>query len=108
MSYRIVAFAAFWDLLLAIMWGAAFGLMKAIFLHPYIYQDIRFEVNDSDAATTEGYKRFVNHWKTMMDGAWINLAGLILFLISAAMGFILLCIGRRSAGSARGGKASYV
>lgn len=81
--------------------------MRAIFLHSYTNKDEHFQVSDPKAET-ENYGKFVDRWKTMMNGAWINLAGLILFLISAVMGFILLFIGRRSAGSGRGGKASYV
>lgn len=80
-----------------IMWGAAFGLMKAIFLRSYQKSDPKFYHTGSDNEND-----FLNHWNTMMSAAYINLAGLILFLISAVMGIVMLFIGRRTS------KASYV
>ena len=41
----------------------------------------------------------------MKDILWINLAGMIIFLISAIMGAVLFFIGRRNA---RSGKAGFV
>lgn len=97
MSYRPVAFGAAWDIILMVMWGAAFGLMKAIFLRSYNDKDTKFyhtgSPDENDA---------IDHWNTMMSAAYINLAGLILFLISGVMGIIMIFIGRRTS------KASYV
>lgn len=97
MSYRPVAFGAPWDIILMVMWGAAFGLMKAIFLRSYQLNDPKFYHTGSDSE-----KDFLHHWNTMMSAAYINLAGLILFLISGVMGIVMIFIGRRTS------KASYV
>lgn len=96
MAYRPVALGAPWDIVLMVLWGAAFGLMKAIFLRSYSDSDEKFEVvkyNKDD---------FVNHWNTMVSSAYINLAGLVLFLISGVMGIILIFVGKKSS------KVSYV
>lgn len=97
LSYRPVAFGAAWDIILMIMWGAAFGLMKAVFLRYYQLGDEKFYITGKDDEND-----FLHHWNTMMSAAYINLAGLILFLISGVMGIMLIFIGRRTS------KASYV
>ncbi|KAK5073527.1 hypothetical protein LTR51_004106 [Lithohypha guttulata] len=85
-----------------ILWGVAFGLMKAVFMHNYDDEET-FKVSDPSAL--DHYDKYIGHWKTMMDGAWVNLAGLALFLISGTMGVLMWCVGRRTAGAVRGGKA---
>jgi len=50
--------------------------------------------------------RLVLHWNTMVQSAYINLAGLILFSISAATGFILFLVGHKSSTGGRG-KVNY-
>lgn len=74
-----------------ILWGAAFGLMKAVFLRSYEKGSTEFYHTGKDDLQDE-----MNHWNGMVSAAYINLAGLILFLISAVMGVVLLFIGRRS------------
>ena len=107
LSYRIVALGAIWDFILMLMYAAAFGLQKSVFYGHYDKKD-RFMVNDPKAGTDdEDYGKFLNHWKTMQNGAYINLAGLILFLISAIMGVVLFFIGKRTSRSSSG-KAQYV
>lgn len=66
--------------------------MKSIFLRSYERSDDRFAITGSD-----DYNDFVHHWERMMSAAYVNLAGCILFLISAVMGIVLLVVGRRSA-----------
>lgn len=103
LSYRPVALGAPWDLILMIFWAAAFGLMKAIFLKDYTNQDTLFEVNDPKPVDEH---KFRDNWNTMMQAAYINLAGLILFLISGLMGLVLFFLGRRTGKTS--GKAQYV
>ena len=105
LSYRIVALGAIWDFILMLMWAAAFGLQKAVFYGHYDKKTI-FHVSDPQAGD-EHYEKFLNHWKTMQNGAYVNLAGLILFLISAVMGVALFFMGKRTSRSS-GGKAQYV
>jgi len=101
LSYRPVALAAPWDIILAILWGVAFGLMKSIFLR--IHHD-----NDDKPIISgkENVAEFWAHWNTMVRSSYINLAGLILSLISGIMGLVLFFIGRRISGGGRS-KASY-
>ncbi|KAK5949444.1 hypothetical protein OHC33_009618 [Knufia fluminis] len=101
LSYRPVALGAPWDFILMVLWGAAFGLMKAIFLRSYRDDDDRFGHTGKD-----DYDDYVGHWDTMERSAYINLAGLALFLISGVMGLVLFFIGRRSSSGGRT-KASY-
>lgn len=99
LSYRPVAFAAPWDFLVFILWSAAFGLMRSIFIHNYAGDSTKFLVSNKDQ------KVFDSHWHSMTRAVWINLAGMILSLISAIMGAVLFFVGRRSGGR---GKANYV
>lgn len=98
LSYRPVSLAAPWDFIMFLLYSAAFGLMKAIFYHWHSPKDL-FDVSNPKRSV------FDDHWHTMMDICWINLAGMIVFLISSLMGCVLFCLGRRVSG---GSKASYV
>jgi len=104
LSYRPIALAAPWDIILMVLWGAAFGLMKAVFLKNYTDDAEKFLVNHD---SSDNYGHYKDHWYTMMNSAYINLAGLILFLISGVMGIVLFFIGRRSSSGGHT-KASYV
>ena len=87
--------AAPWDFVMFLLYSAAFGLMKAIFQKSYDNHDKTFHFHSHDASD----KNFDHHWHNMMDYTWINLAGMIIFLLSALMGAVLLFIGRGTARS---------
>jgi len=87
-----------------ILWGAAFGVMKTVFLRNYNDDDEKFLVHHD---SSDNYGHYKDHWNNMVNAAYIDLAGLILFLISGVMGLVLFFIGRRS-GSGGHTKASYV
>ena len=100
MSYRPVALAAPWDLVMFFLYCAAFGMMKAIFVDP---EYTEFSAPKGSAPVdTEQYK---DHFLRMRKILWVNLAGMVIFLISAGMGAALWWIGRRNS---RNGGASIV
>lgn len=75
--------------------------MKSIYLRSYFNNEDDFLVNDDDPVDVN---RFIDNWNTMERSAYINLAGLILFLFSAVMGFVILFLGRRISNSSSRGK----
>ena len=94
LSYRPVALAAPWDLIMFLMYSAAFGYMK----------DIRdkldggkeqFVTSDTDNG------KYIDHIQNMRHKMWINLVGMVLFIISAIMGAVLLWVGRKNSRAAR-------
>ncbi|KAK4944556.1 hypothetical protein LTR10_015990 [Elasticomyces elasticus] len=86
LSYRPVAFAAGWDLMMFILYSVAFGVMRAIFSNDHNESKAGMEVTDD--------KAFVEYAHKMRGNLWVNLAGMILFLISAIMGITLIITGR--------------
>ena len=85
-----------------LLYSAAFGLMKAIFYHSYNKNDkFQYHTKNGKAISDDTFDK---KWRNMEDYTWINLAGMIIFLISAVMGCVLFFLGRRTARS----KGSYV
>lgn len=85
LSYRPVAFAAPWDLTMFILYSIALGLMRAIFSAPYNLKDNVKVMDPKDPV-------FGYHWTDMMNYFWVDLAGMLLFLVSAIMGAALVSL----------------
>ncbi|ETI22658.1 hypothetical protein G647_06734 [Cladophialophora carrionii CBS 160.54] len=86
LSYRPVALACPWDIVMFFI--AAFYIMRNVnskFLtEPFHHVD---QYNDG---------LFLTHKLAMYDKVWIDLAGMLLFLVSATMGAVLLWTGKRN------------
>ncbi|KIY01000.1 uncharacterized protein Z520_03666 [Fonsecaea multimorphosa CBS 102226] len=91
MSYRPVALACPWDLVMFFMYSAAFGYMRAI----------NRKLRDQEYRTKDPYNTelFAAHELSMMHKVWVNLAGMGVFLTSAVMGAVLIWIGRKNSRS---------
>ncbi|KAI1608228.1 hypothetical protein EDD37DRAFT_187024 [Exophiala viscosa] len=85
LSYRPVAFAAVWDVIMFVLYSVALGLMRAVF-GDHINSKGGYEVSDD--------KTFNDQVHKMRGNLWVNLAGMILFLVSAIMGTVLIITGR--------------
>ena len=91
-SYRIVAFACLWELILVFIWAATFGYMKHYFPWGKLATD-----------TADAYKQALPDFEKLQDAVWVDLVNMLLWLITAIAGAIALFVGRRG-----GSKASYV
>lgn len=89
LSYRPVAFSAAWDIILMVAWGVACFGMKATFWETFDHFVPWFH----PFAGNPEYREAAYRWNTMVKVADLNLAGMILFMISALMGVTLLSVG---------------
>ncbi|OAP60395.1 hypothetical protein AYL99_05397 [Fonsecaea erecta] len=96
-SYRPVALACPWDLVMFFMYSAAFGYMRAI--------DGKLGHQPFRTKDPDNTELFFSHASAMMHKVWVNLAGMAVFLTSGVMGAVLIWIGRRNG---RGTKHSAV
>ncbi|OQV07470.1 hypothetical protein CLAIMM_11897 [Cladophialophora immunda] len=101
MSYRPVALAWPWDLVMFLMYSAALGYMRAVKAQLYSQRLFR---------TKGPYdpEVYLAHALAMARKLWVNLAGMGVFLCSAGMGAALIWIGRRNGRRGGGGKHSAV
>lgn len=95
MSYRPVALAAPWDLIMFFMYSTAFRYMQAI--NKQLQDQNAFFAHKDVGNEPE----FDTHKLAMYHKAWNNLAGMLLFLVSTLMGVTLLWIGRKNKSAGR-------
>ena len=95
LSYRVVAFACLWELILFFIWTATFAYMKHYFPWGKAYADL-----------ANSYKQNVPDFEKLQDAVWIDLVNMLLWLISTIFSVVMIFIGRRSGGSRT--RASYV
>ncbi|EXJ58364.1 hypothetical protein A1O7_05789 [Cladophialophora yegresii CBS 114405] len=88
LSYRPVALACPWDLVMFFLYSAAFGIMRTV-ISKLVTETFWHAVEGDN-----GY--FVTRMHAMHDKVWIDLVGMLLFLVSAIMGAVLLWVGKRN------------
>ncbi|KIW66873.1 hypothetical protein PV04_06163 [Phialophora macrospora] len=88
LSYRPVALACPWDLAMFFMYSAAFGTMRSI-NSKFTTEWFRHEQQTNDGL-------FSTRKLAMYSKVWVDLAGMLVFLVSSIMGAVLLWVGRRN------------
>lgn len=68
-----------------LLYSIALGLMRAVF-SAHSDPKTKFKVIDPKEPV------FDDHWQRMMDFLWVDLAGMLVFLIAAIMGAVLVSI----------------
>ncbi|EXJ66851.1 uncharacterized protein A1O5_10046 [Cladophialophora psammophila CBS 110553] len=90
-SYRPVALACPWDLIMFFMYSAAFGYMRAI--------NAKLDKERFNTKDPSNYGLYLDHMLAMRHKVWVNFAGMAVFLISAIMGAVLIWTGRKNSRS---------